>query len=120
MVFGIIEGDDAVGKGKVEYRERACGTFQVRVVGKGGIFGDFIPGVPDRPCQNLATTAWSAVRVVLVFCPRLFTSLSARAYAWLSSAGGGAGRNCAPFFSTKGVTFPQVVNTGAAKFGGVG
>ena len=29
------------------------------------------------PAQNLAITVWSAVRVVLVFCPRLFTSFRA-------------------------------------------
>src|SRR5207245_10208883 len=61
------------------------------------------------PAQNLPITVCSGVRVVLVFCPRLFTSLMACAYAWLVNAGGGPGRNCAALFSTKGVTLPQVV-----------
>ena len=42
-----------------------------------------------------------------------------RVYAWLVNAGGGPGRNCAALFSTKGVTLPQLVKTGAANFGGV-
>src|SRR6266705_3412717 len=71
------------------------------------------------PAQNFAITVWSGVRVVLLFCPRLFTSLRACAYAWLVTAGGGPGRNCAALFSTKGVTFLQLVKTGAANFGGV-
>src|SRR5260221_5017394 len=71
------------------------------------------------PPQNFPITVCSAVRVVLVFWPRLFTSLMACAYAWLVKAGGGPGRNCVALLSTKGVTLPQVVNTGAANFGGV-
>src|SRR5436305_14318348 len=59
------------------------------------------------PAQNLAITVCSAVRVVLVFCPRLFTSLRAWRYAWLVTAGGGPGRNCAALLSTKGVTLLQ-------------
>src|SRR5438445_3778508 len=43
--------------------------------------------------QNLATTVWSAVRVALVFWPRLLTSFNALAYAALVTAGGDAGRN---------------------------
>jgi hypothetical protein len=37
----------------------------------------------------------------------------------LASAGGGAGRNWSPLSSTNGVTCPQVVKTGAGRFGGV-
>src|SRR5205807_1909662 len=62
----------------------------------------------------------SAVRVVLVFWPRLLISFSGCAYAALVSAGGAPGRNCDPFFKTEGVTLPQVVKTGVGKFGGVG
>ena len=60
------------------------------------------------------------MRVVLVAEPRLFTSLSAEAYSGLVSAGGGAGRNWPPLSSTNGETFPQLLKTGAGKFGGVG
>src|SRR5579864_5617743 len=70
--------------------------------------------------QNFPIWVWSAVRVVLVADPRLCTSLIAAAYASLVNAGGGAGRNWSPRSSTNGVTWPQVVKTGAAKFGGVG
>ena len=34
--------------------------------------------------------------------------------------GGAGGRNCCPLSSTNGVIVPQLVNTGAGKFGGVG
>src|SRR5260370_9764929 len=69
--------------------------------------------------EDWAITVWSGVRVVLVFWPRVFTSLRACAYAWLVTAEGAAGRNCAALFSTKGVTLSQLVKTGAANFGGV-
>src|SRR5690348_12383979 len=72
------------------------------------------------PAQNLPIRVCSGVLVVLVFCPRLFTSSRVCAYVWLVNAGGGAGRNCAALFSTKGVTLPQVVKAGAGNFGGVG
>ncbi len=69
--------------------------------------------------QNLPISVCSAVRVVLLSWPRLFTSLRARAYAALASAGGGAGRSWAPSRSTKGVTLPQSPKTGDGKLGGV-
>src|SRR5512146_2877108 len=59
--------------------------------------------------QNLPTTVSSAVLIVLVSWPRLLTSLSARAYASLVRAGGGAGRNWSPLRSTNGITWPQLV-----------
>src|SRR6202035_3189727 len=70
--------------------------------------------------QNFPAAVWSAVRVVLESWPRLLTSLSASAYATLVTGGGGPGRNCWPLRSTNGVTEPQLVNTGAGKWGGVG
>src|SRR5438132_14332335 len=70
--------------------------------------------------QNLATSVWSAVRVVLVFWPRVLTSFKALAYAPLVTAGGGAGRNWDALPITNGVTFAQPVKTGAGKLGGVG
>src|SRR5260221_11413599 len=70
--------------------------------------------------QNFAITVWSAVRVVLVSWPRLSTSFRASPYAALVNAGGAFGRNCAASSSTKVVTLPQVVKTGAGKLGGVG
>src|SRR5579864_5072167 len=70
--------------------------------------------------QNLAASVWSAVRVVLVFCPRLFTSFRALAYAAPVTSGGGADRNWDALSITNGVTLDQRVKTGAGKLGGVG
>ena len=67
VVLGVIEGDGAVSERQVEHREQARGGLQVGVVRQGGVLGDLIPGVPDRPPQNFAITVWSGVRVVLVF-----------------------------------------------------
>ena len=53
VVFGIVEGDGAVGEGQVERREQARGGLQVRVVSEGSVLGDLIPGVPDRPPPEL-------------------------------------------------------------------
>src|SRR5437588_12706827 len=72
------------------------------------------------PGQKFAATVWSAVRLVLVFCPRLLTSLRAWAYAAVPRPGGGAGRNWSAACSTKGVTVGHCVNTAGANLGGVG
>src|SRR5712691_7368421 len=69
------------------------------------------------PAQNLAATVSSAVRVMLVFWPRLLTSFSAVAYAAVVTAGGASGRNCDALSRTNGFTFAQPVNTGAANAG---
>ena len=54
VILGVVEGDGAVGEGQVEHREQARGGLQVRVARQGGVLGDLIPGVPDRPCPELA------------------------------------------------------------------
>ncbi len=53
VVFGVIEGDDAVGEGEVEHREQARRGLQVCVVRQRGVLGDLIPGIPDRPTPEL-------------------------------------------------------------------
>src|ERR1700686_3806004 len=72
------------------------------------------------PAQNFAATVSSAVRVVLVFWPRLLTSLRAVAYAELVTAGGASGRNCEALSRTNGLTLAHPVKTGAANAGGTG
>src|SRR3954454_12304152 len=57
-------------------------------------------------CHHLAKYVWSAVRVVLVALPRLLTSLNSVAHCWLSSAGGGAERNCEELWMRNGFTLP--------------
>src|SRR4029453_3803630 len=45
-------------------------------------------------CHHLAMYVWSSVRGEPVALPRFLTSLNSVAHCWLSSAGGGAERNC--------------------------
>src|SRR5260370_8414525 len=70
------------------------------------------------PAQNFAATVSSAVRVVLVFWPRLLTSFSAVAYAAEVTAGGASGRNCDALSRTNAFTFPPPVQTGPPTPGG--
>src|SRR5947209_5053388 len=70
------------------------------------------------PGQNLAIAVCSAVRVVVLTAPRLFTSLVDCAYAALLRAGGAAGRNWFAAPRTKGVTPAQWVNPAAGTYGG--
>src|SRR2546430_14961354 len=65
--------------------------------------------------QNLENTVWSAVRVALVFWPRLLTSFNALAYAALVTAVGGAGRDWDAPAITKCAQSAQPVKTGAGK-----
>src|SRR5438105_12486044 len=76
--------------------------------------------VPSPSFQNLAICVCSAVRVVLSTRPRLLTSLKAAAYSALSSAGGGAGRNCDPLVIAKGVTWGHCGASAGKNAGGVG
>src|SRR4051794_31445103 len=76
--------------------------------------------VPSPSFQNLAICVCSAVRVVLSARPRPLTSLKAVAYAALSSAGGGPGRNCEPADIANGVTYGHCGASAGKKAGGVG
>src|SRR6188472_147162 len=61
---------------------------------------------PGALCHHLAKYVWSGVRVVLSALPRLLTSLNSAAHCALSSAGGGALRNCEGLCIRNGVTPP--------------
>src|SRR5438132_5943981 len=76
--------------------------------------------VPSPSFQNLAICVCSSVRVVLLARPRSLTSLKAAAYAALSSAGGGAGRNCEPADKANGVTYGHCGASAGRLAGGVG
>ena len=119
VVFGVVEGDGAVGEGQVECREQSCAGLQVRMVCHGVVLGNLIPGVPDRSRPELGDYGLISGPRLTVFLAQTLHLVDGLAYAWLVNAGGGPGRNCAALLSTKGVTLAQVVNTGAANFGGV-
>src|SRR5437660_7016601 len=76
--------------------------------------------VPSPSFQNRAICVCWSVRVVLSARPRLLTSLKAAAYSALSSAGGGAGRNCEPADMANGVTYGHCGASAGKNAGGVG
>ena len=57
-------------------------------------------------CHHLATYVWVVDRVALSARPRDLTSLNSAAHCALSSAGGGAERNCEELWMRNGVTSP--------------
>src|SRR6478736_9038808 len=57
-------------------------------------------------CHHLATYVWVAERVALSDRPRDLTSLNSVAHCALSSAGGGAERNCEELWRRNGFTLP--------------
>ena len=57
-------------------------------------------------CHHLAMYVCSSVRVEPVARPRLLTSLNSVAHCGLSSAGGGAERNCEELWMRNGLTLP--------------
>ena len=72
------------------------------------------------PFQNRPVSAWSADAGEPLAVPRDLISLRASAYASLSSAGGGPGRNWLARSRANGLTCGQLVNCGwEGKFGGV-
>src|SRR5688572_9877664 len=62
---------------------------------------------PGPSNQKRAVSVWSAVRAVLTWPPRVFTSLKSRVYCVLVSAGGPGNQYCDADSSVNGVTFPQ-------------
>ncbi len=106
-IFGIVEGNHAVGQCQVKRGKKARVLRGCQVMIVGCRLGDLIPVVLNSPIPKAAGQRLVGRSGIVFTIPNAFTSLKTSVYVSLVNAGGGPGRNWFACCKANGITWDQ-------------